>query len=220
MGVKPLPDKISVFCFADDDLQRKLAGEDEEPDNTAHTFWDCITISYAPWGHIKNQMAHELCHVLLAKRLTDKVHGLLDEGLCEYVAHAVAPDKDEELPYAASPIPLRTLARSDVFFDWEQARETDDNEWTHYTAAESLVSRTSSNKHGIEKFKRFYLRVARYTNRKDPDEEQGRPLARAAQEIYGLSLPQLEAQWRHACPAPAASRASAPRSSAHADNEN
>lgn len=219
LNIKPLPFKVNVFCFADDDLQRRLAGADEEPDNTAHTFWDCVTISYTTWKQMDNQMAHELCHVLLTSRLTDKVSGLLDEGLCEYVAHKVAPGKDDQTPYAASFIPLRTLARADVFFDWEQARDVDDSEWTHYTTGESLVTYLIQ-RHGVEKFKKFYGRVARYTHPKDVDEEPGKPLARAVQEVYGLSLLQLEAQWRHACPPPNSSHSSVSHSSTDDDDKN
>jgi len=215
LAVNPPEFKISLFCFAEDTLQRKLAGADEEPDNTAHSFWDCITLSYDTWDQLHRQLAHELCHVLLANRLTDKVHGLLDEGFCEYVAHQVSPDKDDAPPYAASTIHLRTLARAEVFFDWEQAQEFDETGWEHYTTAQSLVTYLI-DKYGVEKFKKFYIASAhiRYSNpEKNPEteknmeteesKEEDKSFADAVNVSYEITLRQLEDAWRAAMPPPA-----------------
>ena len=200
----PLNFKIDFFCFNDDAQQRHFAGSEEEPENTAHTFWDAITLSYDTWDNLQAQMAHEICHVLLANRLSDKVHGLLDEGLCEYIAHVAVPDSDTPMPLPASPLPLRTLARSDVFFDWDQlpeeGEEDEEAEWKHYRSAESLTEYLVQHE-GMDKFKMLYRRFARYGRSKDPDNDEGKQLSHAVQDVYKLSLRQLETQWRAAAAA-------------------
>lgn len=205
LGESPLKFKIDFFCFDDDAQQRWFAGSAEEPENTAHTFWDSITLSYDTWDHLHTQMAHEICHILLANRLTDKVHGLLDEGLCEYVAHEAVPDADALPPMPASSLPLRTLARSDVFFDWDQlheeGEEDEDAEWKHYRSAESLTQYLVQ-RYGMAKFKTLYRRFAWHGRDRDPDNDEGKQFAHAIQDVYGLSLKELETQWRTTAAAP------------------
>ena len=200
LGEASLSFKIDFFCFDDDARQRYFAGAAEEPANTAHTFWDAITLTYDTWDNLHTQMAHEICHVVLANRLTDKVHGLLDEGLCEYVAHAVAPDPNALTPLPASPLPLRALARSDVFFDWDQVREEgqdedEDADWKHYRSAESLVEYLVQ-RDGMDKFKTLYRRFARHERDHDPDNDEGKQLDHALQDVYKMSLRELDKKWR------------------------
>ena len=199
LAIQPLTFKISLFCFADDELQRKLAGDEEEPDNTAHSFLDCISLSYDTWDNLHIQMAHELCHVLIANRLNDQVHGLIDEGLCEYVAHQAAPEKPPVAPYAATTLHLRTLARPDVFFDWRQARDFDDSGWAHYISAQALVTYLI-NQGDIEKFKEFYMKFGRIVQSNSPDNDEGSALEEAARIYYKVSLAQLEIAWRMKMP--------------------
>ncbi len=199
LGESPLNFKIDFFCFDDDAQQRRYAGSPEEPENTAHTFWDAITLSYDTWDHLHTQMAHEICHVALANHLSDKVHGLLDEGLCEYVAHTVVPDANALPPLPASTLPLRTLARSEVFLDWEQMNEEgadeEDSEWKHYRSAESLTEYLVQ-RYGMTKFKTLYRRFAWHGRDRDPDNDEGKQFAHAVQDVYGLTLKELETQWR------------------------
>ena len=201
LAFQPPAFKISLFCFADDEMQRKLAGAEEEPDNTAHSFLDCITLSYDTWDNLRTQMAHELCHVLSANRLTDQVHGLIDEGLCEYVAHRVAPDKALPPPYAATTIHLRTLARPEVFFDWKQARDFDETGWAHYTSAHALVTYLIAQG-GMTKFEDFYKKFGRVVQSGKPDSDEGDALEAATLTYYKMSLAQLETRWRAQMPPP------------------
>ncbi len=199
LGESSLPFKIDFFCFDDDLQQRHFAGSAEEPTDTAHTFFDCVTFSYDTWENLRPQMAHEICHVILANRLTDKVHGLLDEGLCEYVAHTVTADPDALSPTPATALPLRVLARPEVFFDWdllhEKGVEDEEADWKHYRAAESLTAYLIKRS-GMAKFKNLYCRYALHGRDNDPDNDEGKQLAHAVQDVYGISLAELEHQWR------------------------
>ncbi len=205
-------EKIELFLFADDTLQRQVAGREEEPNNTAHSFWDCVTMTYAPWKDkmLRRQLAHEICHVLLAKRIGDQVHGLLDEGLCEYVAYRAVPESTDLKPTIATRLSLRILSRPAAFFDWTEAEQEAAGIRSYYLTAHSFVTYLIERDHierqghsthmnqasGIEGFKRLYKTYADKIHPNDPDPDEATALSESLTETYGTSAERLEAEWR------------------------
>lgn len=183
--------KISVFLFPDAAAHGRVS--QTEPDDSAYSYGDCITTVYEPWPQIRGTMAHELGHVVAELRLAANVYGLMDEGLAEYVEEQAAGDTDEVQAVITSSIPLRALARWEIFYDWEIAEEGSGSNLSHYHHAHALVKYLITQ-YGMERFQRCYRLLGRGAEKADRDE--GQQLSDAIQEAYGKTLAELEHEWR------------------------
>jgi hypothetical protein len=190
LKVEPLPFKIYVFLFPDQKLHIHLVRPPGNPaDGYSHD--DSISLVFAPWSEICNTIAHELCHVLRAQRITKKLSGLLDEGLATYMSYQLFPTEDWP-PAVTMPTSLRVLARYDVFFEGQHVKAPEFAPYDYYVHAHAFVG-YMIERYGLEKFKRLCCNAGTTT-----PAEAGERLANAVQDIYGLSLKELEQQWRQA----------------------
>ncbi len=133
-------------------------------------------------------MTHELMHVVAAQRLKHRMMALLNEGLAEYGMAQIA--QVSRCTGIRVPIPLGVLAHNRVFYEWRYVENPDyppDAKYAHAAAlADYLISRYS-----MDKFKELCLQTA-YEANQDPSAQ----LHKAVATIYGISLRDLEQNWR------------------------
>ncbi|HLV79121.1 MAG TPA: Clp protease N-terminal domain-containing protein [Chthonomonadaceae bacterium] len=195
LEVRPLPFKVLVFLFGDPALHHRFVGT-EQPLCSGYAYEDSISLQYAPWDTISATVAHEFCHVLCEQRIAKDLIGLLDEGLARYVESQVLVY--QTIPMASDqaavrlPIPLRILARPEVFYEWRDAPDTDFTSDACYAHAHAFVGYLIARA-GIGPFKELCRAV-----QKEPDGHPGRRLAEGIREVYGISLKEMERQWRQA----------------------
>ena len=113
LAVAPPSFKICVYLFPDVRLHREATGGGQDPAETDYAFANCLTMPYRPWKDCGNAMAHELTHIIVENRIASSVHGMIDEGLANYVASGIAPDYREPAAIPSTDLPLKVLARGE-----------------------------------------------------------------------------------------------------------
>ncbi|MCW3096745.1 MAG: Peptidase superfamily [Chthonomonadaceae bacterium] len=187
LDVKPLPFRIGIFlCRNREDLRQQNNVKEHLSDGYAGA--DHISLIYGSWEEIKCIIPHELTHVVAKQRLNMHLMPLLNEGLAEYgMAQTVAGSTRADIRV---PLSLGTLAHSHVFYEWLYVAEPTypaDAKYAHAAALSDYLI----NRYGMDQFKELCRKTA-YDAKQDPAAQ----LHKSTAEIYGISLRELEQNWR------------------------
>jgi hypothetical protein len=143
---------------------------------------------YDSWEEIKWIVPHELTHVIARQRLNMHLMPLLNEGLAEYgMAQTIEGSTRADIRI---PLSLGTLAHSRVFYEWLYVAEPTYPAPAKYAHAAALADYLIM-RYGMDKFKAL-CRTTAYDSKEDPAAQ----LHKAAADVYGISLRQLEQDWR------------------------
>jgi len=187
LNVKPLTLRTEVFlCRSEKDMRRfkkvkgQLAAGYGSPDH--------ITLVYDSWPRIKGLVAHELTHTVTMWRLHRFLNPLLSEGLSEYAMAQIVPEAGRTA--ICIPLPLGTLAHRGLFYECHQLMTPDYPALAVYAHSAALVDYLVG-RYGMEKLKDLCRETAY-----DADQNQALQFCNAVKNIYGLSVQQLEQEWR------------------------
>lgn len=186
LEVKSLSFRVAIFlCAGPEDLGR--LSKHKEQNASGYAYRDAIILVYHTWQEIRGTAAHELTHTVAMQRLHPHLMPLLNEGLAQYGEAQTIGDVHAAI---CLPLTLGTLAHSSVFYDWLYVKAPDYPPNTKYSHASALADYLIGH-YGMEKFKQLCVQTAITS-----DKNQAAQLHKAVDEIYGLSLHQLEQNWR------------------------
>jgi hypothetical protein len=187
LDVKPVAFRVQIFlCRNSEDLLQFKKEKDQPIGGYAGAGYVCLV--YGPWPEIRTTVAHELTHVVAKQRLKLYLMPLLNEGLAEYGrAQTVAGSARAGICLS---LPLGTLAHSGLFYEWLYIAEPDHSAAAKYAHAGALADYLIG-RYGMDKFKELCLQTAY-----DSSQNQAAQLHTAVTAIYGISLRQLEQDWR------------------------
>jgi len=190
MGVKPLPFKVGVFLFPDNETLHKRLQLKKERSKwcSGYAYGDAIVVPYNVWEVIRRTVAHEFGHVLMNLHVTHKLYGLLDEGLACYMGVYVGGGERNSSPPPT--VSWRTLAHPTLFFEW---RHVDRPEYTArqtYGYAASVATFLIA-RYGMDS----YLKLCRKAVCAK-EAQAGEQLAKAVQEVYCITVEAMERNWR------------------------
>jgi hypothetical protein len=187
LDVRAVPFRIGIFlCLNPEDL-RRLNKEKGLVPGRGYAYAAYISLLYGPWTDIQATVAHELTHTVAKQRLNLHVMPLLNEGLAEYGRAQTGAGSDAAI---CLPLPLGTLAHRGLFYEWCYVEEPDYPWQAQYAHAAALTDYLIG-RYGIAKFKELCRQTA-YDSKQNPAAQ----LHKAVAGIYGLSLRQLEQNWR------------------------
>lgn len=191
LQVKGLDFKVGVFWFPNDKLLKRIVPSNVHGERS-HAHYQSVSTSQDTWEGFRADVPHELAHVVIRHRIASNINAcaLLNEGLATFVQNAVL-EAPWHSPQVTTYIPLRTLARRDVFYDHKQAEEISGYTYSHACAfVRYLVKR-----YGLTKFKRLCEKATgNFWGTGDVSET----FAQAIEDVYGIPLVRMEWEWRHA----------------------
>jgi len=186
LEVRPLAFRIEVFLFeSPEDMRRLLQVKHRLAHGYAYN--DHIGLLYDSWSEIKDTVAHEITHTVVMQRLHKHLMPLLNEGLAEYGETQTGGSATASI---CIPLSLSTLAHPGVFYDWQEIEAPDYSPGAKYAHAAALVDYLIG-RYGMNKFKELCLQTAY-----DSQQNRAAQFHKAVVEIYGISLQNLEIDWR------------------------
>ena len=188
LGVAPLGFRITVYLFPDAERLDKAVGRKEGTGSGAgYAHDDAISLAFAEGDSLFASAAHEFTHVLRFQRISNKLVGLLDEGLACYVEGLLYGNRTYEIPPSGS---VRSMARYTLFYEWLYVKRPEHDSQVMYAYA-YCFARYLIGAYGMEK----YIALCRAAPC-DEEHKAGEKLAEAVESIYGKPLRDVETDWR------------------------
>ena len=133
--------------------------------------------------------AHEATHIIRHMRNTFYPNLFLEEGIAQYIQGKVAP-KSMLPPCITLPHSIDILSDFNVFYDWYYSTSVEYSRSEKYCHAHAFAH-FLINRNGIERFNRL-CDSAHAKNAEDC----AKKLAFAMQDVYGVTLQEVETEWR------------------------
>jgi hypothetical protein len=177
---------VPVFLYPDDHAFRRCEQIQGLPCVPAISRGGSISLTYGVWSSIAKIIAHELTHVISQRYCRKPLIMLLDEGLAKYVADWLYPDAERVLTPRLDQ-PLHRLANHNILWECMEDHEGCREAYAHVHAFAAYLI----NRHGMEAF----LKVLKASADRKWQQREKR-FTVAVQKIYGLTVEDLEFQWR------------------------
>lgn len=193
--------QVGVFLFADAQEHKRAMQikKGEVAGGYAHD--DFISLGWGKPLDIETTAAHEFAHILDRLWAGAKPPALLDEGLAVYIESELLPLANTHKPVIRLPYALRVLAHDALFYEWTTAAHTEYSADYYYSHAHSFV-RYLIRRSGLTLFKQLLREAAPKKTKEDKNKGEGERMADAVSKVYGLSLPELETEWRQSGKSP------------------
>lgn len=186
LGIKISRRRVSIFLYPDDHSFRRCEQIQGRPRFSGITRGNNISLPYEMWSSIAKTLAHELTHVISRRYCGKPSLRLLEEGLAMYVDNQLYPDTEKGF-IPQLDLPLHQLANPEIlgkFMD-DYMRCSEAYAYAHVfgtylidrygMAAFLCLLKASASRKWQKREKRFIV---------------------ALQRIYGLTVEDLEHQWR------------------------
>jgi hypothetical protein len=188
LDLGPLDFRLPVYVFPDAErLHASVGTRDSLAAAGGFSHNDAVSLASCDLHTLCARAAHEFAHVYRYQFVTRELSGLLDEGLACYVEHSLF---GTYLDHGPLPVSWRTMARYTVFYEWQYTSRAEYDSHQSYAYAYSVAAYLIQA-YGLEKYLELCGTVVA-----DQEHLAGEMLADAIQEVYGVSIEELEAGWR------------------------